>query len=485
MKTAKFKSLGDIQAMAVPCAFATETSRTVEMVFRRLTSPVWANGAPIGNTNAAKNHVKQTDTPEFKAWFGKSKVVDADGKPLVVYHATEKPDFTAFGTDKRGSTTGNKASKKGFFFGKDPETLSTMYGGENENGDFPSGSRIYPVYLSLQNPKYYEVKSLSHFDKLYGDDSYSGDAIATYKGEPFAWVATHPTQIKSAIGNSGKFDPKDANITNEKPRKIIFNRARHDQTRDGAQAIYAKALKAFLQKWQLAVLNALHHQRSNVTSIPNDSVEVMVRQMFDLPGWTKIFKASMFNAAQDAYEFCAKGALSELGDNEHVTDHGITTDFALDRQNKIKDCPQGIFDGIQQSVTEGIRNGETMDELADRVKKGFDDADDDRAYLIARTEAQSAYGTAQFNVLSDAGYLQKKWQTADDERVRDSHMECEDQGAIGMDEDFSNGLSFPGDPDGEASEVIGCRCYLTTGGSAADEADRMNDEEMDNDPMFA
>jgi hypothetical protein len=28
----------------------------------------------------------QTDTPAFKKWFGDSKVVDADGKPLVVYH---------------------------------------------------------------------------------------------------------------------------------------------------------------------------------------------------------------------------------------------------------------------------------------------------------------------------------------------------------------------------------------------------------------
>jgi len=28
----------------------------------------------------------QTDTPEFKRWFGDSKVVDAQGRPLVVYH---------------------------------------------------------------------------------------------------------------------------------------------------------------------------------------------------------------------------------------------------------------------------------------------------------------------------------------------------------------------------------------------------------------
>lgn len=31
-----------------------------------------------------------TSTPEFKAWFGDSKVVDDDGEPLVVYHGTKK-----------------------------------------------------------------------------------------------------------------------------------------------------------------------------------------------------------------------------------------------------------------------------------------------------------------------------------------------------------------------------------------------------------
>ena len=32
--------------------------------------------------------IEPTDTPEFKKWFGDSKVVDENGKPLVVYHNT-------------------------------------------------------------------------------------------------------------------------------------------------------------------------------------------------------------------------------------------------------------------------------------------------------------------------------------------------------------------------------------------------------------
>src|SRR5690606_2634929 len=38
---------------------------------------------------------KRTESPYFKKWFGDSKVVDDEGKPLVVYHGTDK-DFEAF-----------------------------------------------------------------------------------------------------------------------------------------------------------------------------------------------------------------------------------------------------------------------------------------------------------------------------------------------------------------------------------------------------
>ena len=35
------------------------------------------------------NFKKQTETLQFMRWFGGSKVVDKDGKPLVVYHGTD------------------------------------------------------------------------------------------------------------------------------------------------------------------------------------------------------------------------------------------------------------------------------------------------------------------------------------------------------------------------------------------------------------
>ena len=88
--------------------------------------------------------VGRIDTPEFKKWFGDSKVVDADGKPLVVYHGTPvdtSGDF-AFDTKKigqRGTALGH-----GFYLTTDKQTASGYVGRD--------GGSLVEAYLSMHNP---------------------------------------------------------------------------------------------------------------------------------------------------------------------------------------------------------------------------------------------------------------------------------------------------------------------------------------------
>lgn len=81
---------------------------------------------------------RRTDTPEFSNWFGESKVVDAEGKPLVVYHGTNAQGFTAFDPTRSGSNVGRKIS--GFYF-------------SDERGNAQGyGENVMPAYISMQNP---------------------------------------------------------------------------------------------------------------------------------------------------------------------------------------------------------------------------------------------------------------------------------------------------------------------------------------------
>jgi hypothetical protein len=100
-----------------------------------------------------------------------------------------------------------------------------------------------------------------------------------------------------------------------------------------------------------------------------------------------------------------------------------------------------------------------------------------RATTIARTELIGAVNGGSHAVAS-VGHawgaangeppLLKIWLTAEDERVRDSHVQAGDDYAAGLgiplDDPFSVGddeLMFPGDPDGSAGEVINCRCAIS------------------------
>lgn len=73
---------------------------------------------------AAKYHdiiMQHYGTPEFREWFGDSKVVDEYGLPLVVHHGTNA-QFEVFSKEKLGSNTGVASAKKGFFFASNPDT---------------------------------------------------------------------------------------------------------------------------------------------------------------------------------------------------------------------------------------------------------------------------------------------------------------------------------------------------------------------------
>ena len=63
---------------------------------------------PTRNSKGQLINPTEEGVRNFWRWFGDSKVVDADGKPLVVYHGT-KADIIKF--DKRKSRI-----NKGFFF---------------------------------------------------------------------------------------------------------------------------------------------------------------------------------------------------------------------------------------------------------------------------------------------------------------------------------------------------------------------------------
>ena len=85
------------------------------------------------------------------------------------------------------------------------------------------------------------------------------------------------------------------------------------------------------------------------------------------------------------------------------------------------------------------------------------------AMRISRTEGHRIQCQASMDACHTAkekgADVVKQWNSTLDGRTRDSHARVDGE-IRELDEKFSNGLMFPGDPSGAAAEVIHCRCAL-------------------------
>jgi hypothetical protein len=153
----------------------------------------------------------------FNKWFGNSKVVDAKGDPLVVYHGTLR-NFAAFDKSApKGSSVPNATDYLGIFF----STSASDAGGYAQQ----EGANIIPVFLSIKNPMPISVDkwvSMSNSSKGYVQvrnllkkATENGNDGFVVKGRTKTWyIALRPEQIKS-VYNDGTFDPTNPSINKE------------------------------------------------------------------------------------------------------------------------------------------------------------------------------------------------------------------------------------------------------------------------------
>lgn len=210
----------------------------------------------------------QVKSDNFKQWFGDwendpanaSKVVDAEGKPLVVYHGTafekgEKPYYVFDPDPPRRNAYTTEGKFSGFQFTNDPD-IAKHYSGKEygeegfrgagtwkiKKGDtYRDGSgetidqKTYHAYsqtfLDIKRPLVLKVgDDINTFDEANkiaqniiesGSKEYDGIIIknANWDGSTKAWGAENdqyivfdPNQIKSATGNNGAFSPTNPDI---------------------------------------------------------------------------------------------------------------------------------------------------------------------------------------------------------------------------------------------------------------------------------
>jgi len=132
--------------------------------------------------------------------------------------------------------------------------------------------------------------------------------------------------------------------------------------------------------------------------------------------------------------------------------------------------PRTIRKSLVQTLSEGLVQGETIQQLRIRVAQVYDiAASSSKALQVARTESASFMNGVRDVIFEAQGFTKEEWSTAQDEHVRLSHQVYGDAGPLPrefnylelMGNEAAGILTFPGDTRcQDPSELINCRCLM-------------------------
>ena len=141
--------------------------------------------------------------------------------------------------------------------------------------------------------------------------------------------------------------------------------------------------------------------------------------------------------------------------------------FAAEKVTQISSTSK---ERISNAIAKGFEEGEGSAEISRRIRDtysrwidGDDDIDVRRSMTIARTEttAASQFGNHEGARQAEDTFgitMEKEWVVADfTDRLREDHEFMAGERRP-LNERYSNGLMYPGDPNGEPELVIQCRC---------------------------
>ena len=117
---------------------------------------------------------------------------------------------------------------------------------------------------------------------------------------------------------------------------------------------------------------------------------------------------------------------------------------------------------INAEILQGILQGESMQKISGRLQKvaGMNASS---AIRNARTMVTGAENAGRMDMLhkatSDGIQVERTWIATIDGRTRHSHAVLDGE-TKPIDTEFSNGLMYPGDVNGDPSEIYNCRCTL-------------------------
>jgi HK97 family phage portal protein len=260
------------------------------------------------------------------------------------------------------------------------------------------------------------------------------------------------------------------------PEQLEQRRARIWRTNDAvATAIegrWARAMRRMFGKQLDATLARLTGKRGRqmlaemrADPLPDPAPSIDPSSIFDPVFWEEVTAELVHDLLDDAATAGTARVTAQFGVSFDMTAAWVQEFIEQRAQQLAGQVTQTTYDAIRSELVAGVEGGDSIDQLADRIRQVFKVASESRAETIARTEVISAYngaatlaaGTLPADVIAG-----QEWIATRDSRTRESHAAADGQiVAIGQPFTISGAnAAYPGDPALPAGLSVNCRCTV-------------------------
>ena len=257
---------------------------------------------------------------------------------------------------------------------------------------------------------------------------------------------------------------KATNLTAKEERALIrslqkeYEKAYKDIKTKLANAIADYGVDGSLDPVEMAKYNrAMALQKSieaelhTISKLTDKQVKGYLSDIYDVNYYNTAFALETEAQVKLAYGILDRKAVAK------------TLQTPLDRI-AIDNNAQQVVSKIRSSLAQGIARGMGINDISRMIRKDLEQ-NANNSVRIARTETTRVMNSSRQDSMEHAekrGLKMKKiWVATNDDRTRDSHADIDGE-EVDIDKPFSNGLMYPGDPAGDAEEVINCRCTMIT-----------------------
>ncbi len=257
------------------------------------------------------------------------------------------------------------------------------------------------------------------------------------------------------VGTGGTIEQPEVEPTDEEPE----SGSKSDDAAEKYKTQYWKRIDSRrVAYWGLLQkkIEPLYETLGNAVAGDPDAADQTIKKQ--KPAWEKTIKAVSQVLIDDFGKQAEQQLKARPGAGEFKFDPAtaaIKVWVARHAAESVKTILDTQIESMRTLIAKGVEDGLSTPQIAKVIRQFYTDNASFLAMRVARTETAMSAGYGQSEAARQMGADSRRWLSSRDDRVRSDHQAMDGE-TVGINDKYSNGMSFVGDPAGGPENIINC-----------------------------